>query len=162
MFHVMEFNVEIPQIVLIQTGKSSSVELLESLHTVAPMLVRFAFLQLFMHSSESAQAAWGCLHLEHRCEVGCSGEKNPKRPLISFGHRRRERHYYQISLFFSIGFRHWNLYLKSGRYSYKANLFKIAYPDVWVTSVSILPGQLSSLSPVFSFPSQSDAISTEE
>lgn len=104
-----------------------------------------------MHSSESAQAAWGCLHLEHRCEVGCSGEKKSKRPLISFGHRRRERHYYQISLFFSIGFRHWNLCLKSGRYSYKANLFKREYLNVWVTSVSIIPGQLSSLSPVFFF-----------
>lgn len=28
-----------------------------------------------MSSSESAQAACGCLHLQHRCEIGCSGEK---------------------------------------------------------------------------------------
>lgn len=42
MFHVMEFNIENPQIVWIQNGKSSSVELSESLHTVAPEVVRFA------------------------------------------------------------------------------------------------------------------------
>lgn len=98
MFHVMEFNIEIPQIVLPQTGKSSSVEFSESL----PVFVQCSgcaskdcpFLQQFIHSSESAQVAWGCLHLEHRCEVGCSGEKQNKRPLIYFGHRRRERHCY--------------------------------------------------------------------
>lgn len=35
MFHVMEFNIGIPQTVLIQTGKSSSVEFSESLPVFA-------------------------------------------------------------------------------------------------------------------------------
>lgn len=54
-----------------------------------------------------------------------------KKPLISFGYRRRQRHCYQISLFFSMGFRHWKW--KYGRCMYKANLFKKApHPDILI------------------------------
>lgn len=111
---MMELNIEIPQLVLIQAINSSRVEFSVSLFVFAQHCTcdseDFSFLQHFLHFSEFAPAAWGCLHLDHRCEESCSGEKQNKRPLIYFAHERRQKHCYRISLFFSMGFRYWNFY----------------------------------------------------
>lgn len=88
---MMELNIEIPQLVLIQAINSSRVEF--SVNCTCDS-EDFSFLQHFLHSSESAPAAWGCLHLDHRCEVSCSGEKQNKRPLIYFAHGRRQKRCY--------------------------------------------------------------------
>lgn len=82
MYHIMEFIILFPQIVLIQTGKYGSVEHPSSLLAFVQCCTCSSedchCLQHFMQSSHSAPGACSCLDLAHSSEAGCSCEKQNK------------------------------------------------------------------------------------